>query len=93
MVRVFWAPAVESFMDGPSSFDFDGRRLDLRENVSFKGGNLSRWIHENYPEAGCSLSIDFKKFFMDEWTGRPDPDLMETIVQALSAAAPGVIRS
>jgi hypothetical protein len=22
---------------------------------------------------GCAIAVEFKKFFMDEWTGEPDP--------------------
>ena len=22
---------------------------------------------------GCAIALEFKKFFMDEWTGEPDP--------------------
>ena len=31
------------------SYDYFGRRLDVRENVKFFGGQLPRWIHENFP--------------------------------------------
>ncbi|MDQ3079598.1 MAG: N-formylglutamate amidohydrolase, partial [Pseudomonadota bacterium] len=26
-----------------------------------------------YPGVGCAIALEFKKFFMDEWTGEPDP--------------------
>ncbi|MGV3760982.1 N-formylglutamate amidohydrolase [Parapedobacter sp.] len=45
---------------------------DVRENVKFKGGGFSEWINRNYGEYGCVLSLEFKKTFMDEWTGRVD---------------------
>ena len=50
-----------------------GHRLDVRENVRFRGGHFSRWVHEHYAGRGCALAIEFKKTFMDEWTGEPDP--------------------
>ena len=48
----------------------DGAFIDVRENVKFKGGGFSEWINHNYGEYGCVLSLEFKKTFMDEWTGR-----------------------
>ena len=45
------------------------RGLDVRENVRFHGGELSRWVNERYHDRGCALAIEFKKVFMDEWTG------------------------
>ncbi|MEO8142476.1 MAG: hypothetical protein ABI617_07440, partial [Sphingomicrobium sp.] len=50
------------------------RRLDVRENVAFQGkGEQTRFVHERYPKQGCAVAIEFKKFFMDEWSGEPDP--------------------
>jgi hypothetical protein len=54
-------------------FDFNGRKLDVRENVAFQGrGYQARFVHERYPRRGCTIALEFKKFFMDEWTGTPD---------------------
>lgn len=91
MARDQWAPLVERFISDLRSFDFNGRNLDVRENVKFKGGQFSRWIHQNFQESGCSLSIEFKKFFMDEWTGKPDTKQIELIKQALESTLPGVL--
>jgi hypothetical protein len=39
------------------------------------------------------LAIEFKKFFMDEWTGEPDERLVEAIGAALRSTVPDVIRA
>jgi len=91
MDRAFWGPLVDRFIADLSAFDFSGRRLDVRENVKFKGGHFSRWIHETFPDAGCALAIEFKKFFMDEWTGAPDRELVDRIGNALRSTVPGVL--
>ena len=91
MDRTRWAPIVDSFIADLSAFDFLGRQLDVRENVKFRGGQFARWTHENFPDSGCVLSIEFKKFFMDEWTGAPDPIQLEAIEQSLGTAVPGVL--
>ncbi len=67
-----------------------GRQLDARENVKFRGGYLSWWVHENYPRQGLSLSIEVKKFFMDEWTGKANSELIADLGAALARAASAV---
>lgn len=57
--------------------------FDARANVKFEGQNLAWFIHDRYPGVGCVLAIEFKKTFMDEWTGQPDPARMERLTRAL----------
>jgi len=83
MDREFWAPVADVFMDCMSRFDFSGRNLDVRENVKFKGGWLSQWVHRNFPRTGCCLAVEFKKIYMDEWTGEPFEERIELIRRAL----------
>lgn len=89
--RARWAGVIERFMEDLSSFDFPGGRLDVRENVRFQGGACAAWAHRTFPEEACVLSIEVKKFFMDEWTGEPNEDLVVAVGQALHSALPGVL--
>lgn len=50
----------------------NGRMLDVRENVRFRGGGFAEWLNHHYGEYGCVFSLEFKKTFVDEWTGRVD---------------------
>ena len=90
MDRQRWDPLVTRFLADLRGVDFLGRHLDVRENIKFKGGHFGRWIHERFPESACCLAIEFKKFFMDEWTGTVDPQQVQAIEQALRATVPGV---
>lgn len=73
MPRERWAWLLDPLVEAMRGFDFLGRRLDVRENVAFQGkGQLTRFVHQNYSGMGCAIAIEFKKFFMDEWTGVPD---------------------
>lgn len=73
MPRRKWAYIVDPFIEALRAFDFRGQHLDVRENVAFEGkGEQTRFVHENFPRSGCAIAIEFKKFFMDEWTGRPN---------------------
>ncbi len=91
MDRKRWAPVVDAFIDALGGFEFPGGRLDVRENVKFRGGQWSRWIHETFPSSGISLAIEFKKFFMDEWTGEPDKAQVDAIGEALRSTVPAVL--
>lgn len=91
MDRRRWAPLVDRFVAELSDVDFLGRRLDVWENVRFQGGHFSRWIHQTFPHSVCSLAVEVKKFFMDEWTGEIDSRQHAAVGQALGAAAAGVL--
>ncbi len=67
--------------------------LDVRENVKFKGGAMSRWINARFPTTGCALALEFKKTFMDEWTGVPDDARIAALAQAVAATLPGLAES
>jgi N-formylglutamate amidohydrolase len=89
--RAQWEPLIERFIEDLSAAEFLGRQLDVRENVRFRGGHLGRWTHQTFPDAGCVLSIEFKKFFMDEWTGELDAEQHVAIGRALAGTVPGVL--
>ena len=89
--RGLWAPVVDAFRSALGGFDFGGRHLDVRENVKFRGGYLSKWVQQEFPGVGCALAIEFKKFFMDEWTGDPVPETVEAIHQALASTVSPVL--
>ena len=74
MPRDRWAFLLDPLIRSMGEFDFNGRRLDVRENIAFQGkGEQTRFVHGRYPGTGCAIAIEFKKFFMDEWSGEPDP--------------------
>lgn len=74
MPREKWAFLLDPLMEAMRGFDLNGRTLDVRENVAFQGkGEQTRFVHERWPGQGCAVALEFKKFFMDEWTGEPDP--------------------
>ena len=90
MDRNYWAPVVDSFIRQLREFNFLERQLEVHENIKFKGGYFPRWIHQHYPESACVLSIEIKKFFMDEWSGMGDPVQIQALRQALSSTLPAV---
>lgn len=91
MDRRRWAPLVERFMHDMASTPFDGGHMDVRENVRFRGGYLSRWIHQTYPDRGCALAVEVKKFYMDEWTGLSDESVIANVGDAFRTAFRGIL--
>jgi len=80
MPRDDWAFLIEPLMEAMRGFDFNGRRLNVRENVAFQGkGYQARFVHERYPLVGCAIALEIKKFYMDEWTGVPDRGEVEAM--------------
>jgi len=89
--RERWGGLVDRFSADLRTVDVGGRPLDVRENVRFRGGHLSRWVHATFPGQGCCLAVEVKKFFMDEHTGEVDESTWAGVHQALAATVPGLL--
>lgn len=87
--RSHWASLVDRFTDDL------GRVLPstatVAENVRFKGGYFSQWINERYAGRGCALALEFKKVFMDEWSGKVDLAQVGRLRETLMATVPGLL--
>jgi N-formylglutamate amidohydrolase len=92
MNRDRWAPVVDGFISELKSYNFQGRRLDVRENVKFQGGNFCRWIHHTFPESVCALAVEFKKVFMNEWSGEVNRPHLANLQAALQSTAPRLLQ-
>ncbi len=86
------AEIIDCFLSRLRAFDFPGGGLDVRENVRFPIGPFAQWVHRRFPGRICALSIEVKKFFMDEWTGTADRALLDAIGLALGSVAEAVQR-
>jgi len=94
--REKWAWLLDPLMERMRGFDFNGRSLDVRENVAFQGkGEQARFVHQRYPGRGCAIALEFKKFYMDEWSGKPNPtevEAMRRFVSFTAASATDLLR-
>lgn len=79
--RVRWAGVVDGFITHMREEGFD-----CRENVKFGGGHFAHWVAEMFPRTGAVLALEFKKTYMDEWTGRIDATAVEGISAALDSS-------
>jgi N-formylglutamate deformylase len=93
MDRELWEPVVQEVINQFRDFNYNGRNLDTRENVKFTGGYFGQWLYEQYGSKICPISIEFKKFFMDEHTGKGFEEDIKLIDQMLRVSAPSVLKA
>ena len=88
-----WRQVADRFLEAFAAQEVRGRPLDVRENVRFRGGELSSWINGRYAGRGCALAIEFKKVFMDEWTGELDEEHLTELRGALVKVLPELLEA
>jgi hypothetical protein len=91
--RVRWGSVIDEFMEGVwSSRMSAGSRLDVRENIKFLGGTFSTWINQTFSGKGVAIAVEFKKIFMDEWSGICDYSVLADLRRALSVGSAAALR-
>ena len=88
--RKLWSTVVGRFISDLREVDCAGKKLDVRENVNFRGGWFPRFVHSRFPETACVLSVEVKKFFMDEWTGEADRTIVADLHRIFRYASAGL---
>ena len=78
-----WQYIVDNFTQSLSEYKLFDEQIDIRENIKFKGGYIAQHLTQKFGEYGCVISIEFRKDFMDEWTGIPYPPLIKEYKQLL----------
>ncbi|MFH1410331.1 MAG: N-formylglutamate amidohydrolase [Patescibacteria group bacterium] len=91
--RARWGRLVDQFKNDLRECAICDRTIDVRENVKFQGGYFSRWCHTTFSSDVCVLAIEWKKIFMDEWTGNANPDALASMRKALQATVPGMLKA
>lgn len=89
--RAAWSDLVDGFIADLQTQIVRGRPLDVRENIKFRGRYLAEFVHTRFPNTGCALALEFKKTFMDEWTGIVDEEHLGALRAALAATIPGLL--
>lgn len=72
-------PAAAALCDLLSAGKIGESALDCRMDVKFTGGYMSRYLNAKYPERLMCLAIEFKKTFMDEWSGVLDKPAFDAL--------------
>ena len=81
----FFRKEIDIFLESIGCIKIGERPISVAENEVFKGGYLARRISKRYDEQMAVFAIEFKKIFMDEWSGQFYPDIFEELVEQFSA--------
>jgi len=82
-----WQESIALVTDRLKDAVVMGRHLDVRENIKFQGGEMAQWIHTHYPKTVCCISLEFKKFFMNEWNGKGEMTAINEIKEVIGEIA------
>ena len=85
-----WTDVVSAFTKTMGELPFYDDALDVRANVKFTGGQMSRWINDRYGDTGCSIAVEMKKIYMDEWSGDLDEGITAAIGRIIEEAAASI---
>jgi len=78
--------AIKNFITHLSQISVDGRLISVAENDVFKGGFLARRLCARNHDQLAVFAIEFKKIFMDEWSGEFFPVIFNDLVEKFSLA-------
>ncbi len=86
-----WGHVAERFTDVLRASPVAGHAPDVRANVRFPtGGHFPEWVYAAYGDRVCTISPEYKKIFMDEWTGQVDIQALEDLRDGLQSAVDAV---
>jgi hypothetical protein len=87
-----WDTLLQVFLASLREARYQGEPLDVRENVRFKGGYFPQWVHATFPHNACAIAVEFKKSFMDEWSGKVNRQAMNQLGNALTTATESLMQ-
>jgi N-formylglutamate deformylase len=91
--RDIWGLLVDCFASDLRKQIGNERPFDVRENIKFQGGHFPRWINGAFSGRVCAIAVEFKKTFMDEWTGELERPFFSKLQATLAATFPGLLDS
>lgn len=84
MPRGDWAWLLDPLIETMRGFNFNGRHLDVRENIAFQGkGEQTRFVHERYPGQGCAIASSSRSF---SWTSGRASRTRQSCVQCVTSS-------
>ena len=86
-----WGHVARRFGDVLRATLVHGREPDVRENIRFPtGGFFPEWVYATWGDKVCTISPEFKKTYMDEWTAQVDLRAIEEFRAGLQRAVDAV---
>ena len=78
--REYFKPLIDTFLKGVSGAEIESYPIRVVENELFPGGYLTRKYSEKYNRDVLVMAIEYKKIFMDEWTGALDEQKLGILI-------------
>ena len=79
---------LDEFEGALKATPVQGRELDVRRNVRYPdGGHWPEWVYANYGDEVAAITLEVKKFYMDEWSGDAYLPVVEDLRVAMERAA------
>ncbi len=91
--RAHFSSLVDLFLQHTSKMEINGHSLRVGENVLFPGGFLTRKYAESHMRKVLVLAIEYKKIFMDEWTGELFPQELDMLIDNLLLTKERIVRT
>jgi len=86
-----WGGVAERFAQVLRETPVAGHVPDVRQNVRFPtGGHFPEWVYATFGDKVCTISPEYKKIFMDEWTGHADIGALDELRLGLQRAVDAV---
>ena len=82
--RDLFGDVIDELLKYFNELSIDGHSLSAGENLEFKGGYLSRRRSPAHYDHLLVLATEFKKIFMDEWSGQLYEDTFEELLEGFS---------
>ncbi|MCD9026680.1 N-formylglutamate amidohydrolase [Luteimonas sp. BDR2-5] len=86
-----WGGTARRFAQVLRRHPVRGALPDVRANVRFPtGGHFPEWVYAQWGDRVCTISPEYKKIFMDEWTGQADIAALYALRDGLQHAVDAV---
>lgn len=86
-----WGDTARRFANVLRRHPVRGALPDVRCNVRFPtGGHFPEWVFAHWGERVCTISPEYKKTFMDEWSGQADIPALYALRNGLQHAVDAV---
>lgn len=91
--RGHFSTLIDLFIKQVSEMEMNGYSLRVGENVLFPGGYLTRKYANSHNRQVLVLAIEYKKIFMDEWTGELFPQEQGMLIENLLLTKESIVRT
>jgi N-formylglutamate amidohydrolase len=84
---------IDFFLEKLSGQSIGEHPVRVAENAIFPGGYLSRRLSRKWPDEVLVLALEYKKIFMDEWSGEIFSPILDKLLARFNRAASELVRS